>query len=454
MERCTFSFGAGTTTEYTAQTVTLHGDVINDNQGASGASGAGLRGCGMLSLGQDTWIFDAIHHGADVKDTIHWSGPSQLGTVVVQPNTVLSVRFVDDTNCDSLDILTDLIEAAPPCGGHLIGRAFSEISATLDSMNPVDSFFGLGLVIASGTNPYLGLTNIVRTSGYAPPNATVANSSSPMLPVLRYYRITTGAGPQSGTPNVMSEQVHCDELNGTELSQLHFWRSPDRGNTWAYSGITNYDAATDIFTWDTTVLGWPNKSGSFYWMLSEGYTDTPLPIVLQNFAAQRVASGVQLIWQTSSEINIAGFELDRDSELIASYWNDDSLRSRSPSGANYDYMDAEAPSGNARYDLYEITDDGTRAWLASQVAFPAEAFVAQGLASVQYTSGSLVISLSGSVQGMVSVSDAIGRVWVQQAVDANSSEPVTLPATLPAGFYFVSYQWEGGRTVKKLLISE
>jgi hypothetical protein len=88
------------------------------------------------------------------------------------------------------------------------------------------------------------------------------------------------------------------------------------------------------------------------------------------------------------------------------------------------------------------------------VAFPAEAFVAQGLASVQYTSGSLVISLSGSVQGMVSVSDAIGRIWIQQAVDANSSEPVTLPATLPAGFYFVSYQWEGGRTVKKLLISE
>jgi hypothetical protein len=442
------NLGAGTTTAYTPQTITLHGDVINDNGGASGAPGAGLRGCGMLSLGQDTWIFDALLKNPGTKDTCHWTGPSQLGTVVVMPNTVLSVRFLDDTHCDSLDILTNLIEESKPCGGHLIGRAYSEISATLDSTNPVDSFFGLGLTIASGTNPYLGLTRVVRTSGYLPPGANAAND-----PMLRYYSITTSAGPQTGTPDMMAMQVHCDELDGSNLSQLHFWRSPDRGNTWAFSGITSYDAASDSFVWDTTVLCWPNDSGSFLWMLSDGYTDMPLPVTLQNFSAERMGTNVQLTWQTSSENNIVGYELDRDSEFIASYSSDDSLRSRSPDGATYDYTDANAPAGTLRYDLYEITDDGAREWLATQTATAADSSAMQGLGDVRYTAGSLVLSFDGPADGRVSVSDAIGRVWLDRELQTGTGETVTIPVALGEGFYLVSYRWEDGESTKKLLIS-
>ena len=147
----------------------------------------------MLSLGQDTWVFDALPRGTSIKDTIHWTGPSQLGTVIVTPHTVLAVRFFDDTHCDSLEIVTDLIEVDPPCGGHLIGRAFSQLSPQLSAEDPVDSSFGLGLAIVSGTNPYLGTTTVVRTSGYVPPNAQVIKAPTKILPALRYYRITPRA---------------------------------------------------------------------------------------------------------------------------------------------------------------------------------------------------------------------------------------------------------------------
>jgi len=451
-------FGAATHAEYTPQRVTLSGDVVNDNQGQSGAPGAGHTGCGMLSLGNDTWIFDALPSGTSVKDTIHWSGPSQLGNVIVRPNTVLAVRFVDDTHCDSLDILTSLVEDAKPCGGHLIGRAFSEISVTLDSTHPIDSFSGLGLTIASGTNPYLGLTRVVRTSGYMPPNANVTVASSGVVPVLRYYRVTPGNGPQLGTPNVMTMQLHCDELNGAAPASIHFWRSLDQGNTWAFSGLTSYNLSSDLFTWDTTVLGWPNATGSFLWMLANGYTDSPLPAVLQDFSAIRSGSGVALRWQTSSENNIVGYEIDResygDSEAIASYWSDDSLRARSLSGANYHYMDASAPSGDPRYDLYEITDDGIRQWLGTRVALSADSVSQPTLESARYSSESLILMFNQPPEGVVSVVDAIGRTRLQKSFQGGNVGSVSLPVALQVGFYFISYRGEGGVVMRKLVVAE
>ncbi len=453
-------FGASTTTEdKPQQTITLSGDVVNDNTGPSGGAGAGRTGCGMLSLGQETWVFDATPHGNNIKDTIHWYGPSQLGNVVVRPNTVLSVRFIDDTHCDSLDVLTNLTEDAPPCGGHLIGRVFSENGVVLSASHPIDSFYGFGLTVASGTVPYLGLTKIVRTSGHLPPNAEFVNGSSAVLPVLRYYRITSGAGPQTGAPDTMAMRLHCDELNGADPTRLNFWRSPDAaGSTWAYSGIARSDLASEMFVWDTTVLGWPNRTGSFLWMLANGYTDTPLPIALQSFTAERVGTGVALRWQTSSETDCLGYEIDRDlpndSEAIASYASEDSLRSRSATGASYRYTDAAAPAGFPRYDLYEITNDGFRQWLASRVAEAVDSVLQPSIENAQYGDGLLTIVFNQPPVGSVAVADGIGRIWLQRSISIDNGNTVTLPVSLPAGFYFITYRWVGGEMTKKVFVTE
>ncbi len=450
-------FGASMNTAYTPQTITISGDVINDNQGESGAPGAGLRGCGMLSLGNDTWIFDARPTGA-VKDTCHWSGPSQLGTVIVRPNTVLAVRFINDTLCDSLDILNRLIEEGGPCGGHLIGRVYSEFPRTLDSLHPIDSFYGFGLTIKSGTNPYLGATRVVRTSGYPPPGSNPNNH-----PLLRYYRISPGNGPQ-GTPDTISMQVHCDELNGADPAQLHFWRSSDQGATWAYSGFLHYDRTRNRFTWDTTVLGWPNGYGNFYWMLSEGYTDIPLPAELERFTAAESGDTVFLDWQTGSETNLAGFELDRsiassqtgstgprDSELIASYWSDDSLRARSPSGASYDYADIPAPSGMLRYDLYEISRDGIRRWMAARTPTEISPAASLAIGNIRYSGGMLSIAFSAPASATIQIVDDIGRTLFSKSIE-QSSMPIDIPITLLRGDYFMEARGQGKSVFKKFTV--
>ncbi len=56
----------------------IKGDVVNENGGESGSSGAGLRGDGMIAQGHDHWIFEGA------GDTTHWSGPSEVSLVTIK----------------------------------------------------------------------------------------------------------------------------------------------------------------------------------------------------------------------------------------------------------------------------------------------------------------------------------------------------------------------------------
>ena len=433
---------------YDPQVITISGDVVNENLGESGSAGAGLRGCGMQSLGNDKWIFDGALNPGFVSN---WTGPSQLGTLIVKQNATLRVRFLSDTACDSLDVITGLIEEGMPCGGHLIGRIFSEFPRQLDASNPIDSMYGFGLTIRTGTNPYLGRTRIVRTSGYLPPGANAENHS-----VLRYYQITPGDGPQQGDTNEITFQFHCSELNGANLNDLHFWRSRNRGASWAYSGRTSFNPTSLAFVWDTTCLGFPNDSGGFYWMLSGGYTDSPNPIELQSFVALRETHGVRINWQTASEVNTLGYELRRrgadTSKLVASYLGDSSLLSRSQYGAAYGCFDDKPDSANAIYELYEVTEDGVQVLLGSKSVDALQVVQTPSTNTIEYSEGMLRVSLHGgaSTQARLILTDAIGRSIINLGFE---NQFACNPQIRP-GVYWVRVEWNGGAMSRKILVGE
>jgi hypothetical protein len=415
---------------YDHQLITISGDVVNLNQGESGSAGGGATGGGMTSTGTDEWIFDKFSGSG--KDTVHWSGPSAVGTARIRNNTVLSIRYLDAQHCDSMDVLTRFIEENPPCGGHLIGKVYSEFATTFSAQNTQSDFAGLGITIKSGT-PYLERTRVVRVSGYAPPGIQRV-----IHPVLRYYIITPGAGPQV-TPNEMSVTLHCDELGYGVPSKLHFWRSRDHGKSWAFSGITSFDLATSTYTWDTTVLGQPSDSGAFYWTLAEGYMDRATPVDLVGFFANRNAGGTRLSWETASEVNVAGFELRAHDSLVATFLNDNDLRSKSRYGANYLYNDVASLA--ERYDLFEITNDGVEELLASRWVQPG-------------SNDSVVVSvLNGEVRVSAqnlqrfSLCDLLGREL------ATSERPVLdVPKSLTSGVYFICVEIGEKRPILKKIV--
>jgi len=85
-----------------------------------------------------------------------------------------------------------------------------------------------------------------------------------------------------------------------------------------------------------------------------------------------VENHIVLAWQTYSEIESLGFELERSQpghagSVIGSYLDDTALEAKSPSGAFYQTIDDKLPaSGRYIYDLYQIDKNGVRSHVASQ----------------------------------------------------------------------------------------
>jgi hypothetical protein len=102
-------------------------------------------------------------------------------------------------------------------------------------------------------------------------------------------------------------------------------------------------------------------------ILGSNDPDNPLPVELVSFRGTATAQGVQLTWQTATELNNAGFEVRRktageDFVTIASYRFDPSLRGKgtTSSTTTYSFVDATVEAGKTyTYRLRSVDYDGT-----------------------------------------------------------------------------------------------
>lgn len=394
------------------QHITLYGDVMNDAPGPSGASG--FYG-GIVSVGTDVWTF-ASDRTDNRKDTLHWSGPSQLGTVIIQPNVVLSVRHVSDTLFDSLDILNSLVEMGKPCGGHLLGTVYSEVPVTFGASHTSDSLHGFGLFIRSGS-PYPSRVRVTRTSGYAPPG-----SDPTANPVLRYYA-TYAQGGEQMTPDTIAAEYHCDELIGSSAGTLSLWRSREKWGAWEYLGHVPQDASGAL-VWQTTLLYPEGTSRAYSWMFAEGYRDIPTAVELLSFSANRASAGVRLDWSTASETDLLGFEVERQIgdtlSRVVSWENSTALRSQSAAGAKYSVVDSSAVPDLIQYRLFQVSEAGIRTEIASRTLY-----YAPGEALLHYAEGRLLLpdELSSST---LKLYDLAGRLVGAVNADGRTSVAISL----------------------------
>ncbi len=89
---------------------------------------------------------------------------------------------------------------------------------------------------------------------------------------------------------------------------------------------------------------------------------TPLPVELTTFKAVQLENAVKLLWETATEINNYGFEIERkltDSEL--SEWETLGFiegHGNSNSPKSYEFIDETAPADALEYRLKQIDTDG------------------------------------------------------------------------------------------------
>ena len=88
---------------------------------------------------------------------------------------------------------------------------------------------------------------------------------------------------------------------------------------------------------------------------------TPMPLTLLSFAAQKTTRGAKLVWQTTNEIGVNRFEVEKSTDGRG-FVKIASLMPKNATGTNDYFLLDAAFSGTAYYRLKTIDDDGKTKW--------------------------------------------------------------------------------------------
>ena len=146
-------------------------------------------------------------------------------------------------------------------------------------------------------------------------------------------------------------------LNAKNSTQFEFCIKP-----------TNNVLPTTRYTFS---LGYASSSSGPFTAYGSNYptllTDSAVPVELTDFKARVIDNNVLLIWETATEVNNYGFEVERSSfqqvetTPVETKWETIGFvagHGNSNSPNNYSYTDASPPSGEVSYRLKQIDTDG------------------------------------------------------------------------------------------------
>jgi hypothetical protein len=230
-----------------------------------------------------------------------------------------------------------------------------------------------------------GVQGSFKVEGYT--MRTGKNGEPIFEPQTQHTASGTWSSLGTGSQNGVNNRVSALAMVGNEVFVGGYF-------TWAGGVSANYVARfnTQTNTWST--LGTGSQNGVNNWVyalavsgnevfvggtftsaggVSANYVaryndpDNPLPVELVSFRGTATAQGVQLTWQTATELNNAGFEVRRktageDFVTIASYRFDPSLRGKgtTSSTTTYSFVDATVEAGKTyTYRLRSVDYDGT-----------------------------------------------------------------------------------------------
>lgn len=177
---------------------------------------------------------------------------------------------------------------------------------------------------------------------------------------------------------------------------------------------------------------------------------TALPVELIQFKGNSTPSSNHLMWQTASEENNEGFEIQRSSdgkewEVIDFVFG----HGTTVEAQSYEYIDETPLYGNNYYRLKQIDTDGQFEY--SQVI----AVVFQPNASKlklypnPVITGLLNINYGSEETALVQILDGMGRVIQENTITGTSD---ILVDKLTSGIYYVQVTSNGGQWVEKLVI--
>ncbi len=259
---------------------------------------------------------------------------------------------------------------------------------------PLDKIMVYKYAALTGTASVIPAQNfmyLIGSTGAAVDFTSNTATSAGTLTITR-----TNSDPGSVGYSGTATAPDASTITPNSVATEHYWTISQTGLTGNFTcevyldlngltGITNPDKLVILKRANSSTAWTPlnalrigntlysNASVSSFSEFAIGYNsaDQSLPVELVSFNAARLESGIQLQWQTASELENVGFILERSLSEddgfteIASYRSDDALRGQGNSSRshNYNYIDhAVVPGTEYFYRLSDISIDGMRAY--------------------------------------------------------------------------------------------
>lgn len=187
---------------------------------------------------------------------------------------------------------------------------------------------------------------------------------------------------------------------------------------------------------------------------SSSASSSPLPVVLTAFTAQADGRAARLNWRTATELRNDHFDLERSRDGVAFQKLVEVKGAGSSSSVHdYSYRDANAAEmggGKVYYRLRQVDLDGSSEY--SPVHTVAFGVGAAGFVLFPNPAQQRVgLQLSLAAAGTISLTDLAGRVVMQQAIEADATQPSLDLSTLATGIYVVQVTQNGQHFTQKLV---
>jgi len=215
------------------------------------------------------------------------------------------------------------------------------------------------------------------------------------------------------------------------------------------------DAFDPSIEWD----GYPNNT-------FDGLgSPSPLPVELSSFSAIILDEGVKLNWQTVTEVNNYGFEVERlqdyEIEKLQDWTNIGFVQGHGNSNSpkNYSFLDETVLRGKYSYRLKQIDTDGQFEY--SKIIYvdlnsPAELELSQNYPNPFNPTTTIKFTLSESQNAQVKVFDLLGNeictLFDGTAERGRLYQVEFNGADLPSGIYFYRLETEQNVENRKMLL--
>jgi len=226
--------------------------------------------------------------------------------------------------------------------------------------------------------------------------------------------------------NVLSESIHLEVYDacGGDLI-ICASSNPIIGSSSIEFGQLNPEETYYLRIWDSS-----DDLDIVEVCVSAIYVDfLPLPITLKSFSSRKFNAGIQLDWETTSELNNLGFEIQRSSNGQNAWAKLGFAAGNGTSNSinRYSYIDKTPEQGDNYYRLKQIDTDGQFEY--SKVIN--QDFTSRSNISVYPNPSHNNISISGANGQDYSIQDAFGKI-----VLTSNQEHLDI-SNLNSGVYFI-----------------